>query len=99
MPLIDDLQNSENIEKKTDEKLEMISAHQITESPKDLPINSLNNHSKKIKILKEFERVDCYNADDGQKKLIGIFLDVETTGTSHENDKIIELALVPFEYT
>ena len=29
----------------------------------------------------------------------GVFLDCETTGLSHEQDQIIELALLPFNYT
>ena len=29
----------------------------------------------------------------------GVFLDCETTGLSHEQDQIIELALLPFDYT
>ena len=52
------------------------------------------------RIIKRFEPVSCYNQDDmstAQKK-IGIFLDTETTGMNAETDKVIELAMVPFEF-
>ncbi|MEI6188318.1 MAG: 3'-5' exonuclease [Alphaproteobacteria bacterium] len=50
-------------------------------------------------ILKRFEPVEVYNTADNEDKLIGVFVDTETTGLSHDTDKIIELALVPFEFT
>ena len=55
------------------------------------------------RVTKRFKKVDSYNNDseniDKQLKLIGVFVDVETTDSSAERDKVIELALVPFEYT
>jgi len=51
------------------------------------------------KVLRKYKKPDRYHADDGSEKLQGIFLDVETTGLSHEIDKIIEIALVPFEFS
>lgn len=54
--------------------------------------------NRNYQILKRFEKLEQYHLDDGEEKLIGIYLDTETTGLDHQNDKIIELALVPFEY-
>jgi len=34
-----------------------------------------------------------------KEKLIGVFLDIETTGLMYYNDKLIELGMVKFEYT
>ena len=51
------------------------------------------------KVISKFIKPDFYHEDDGSEKLQGIYLDVETTGLSHEIDKIIEIALVPFEFS
>jgi len=52
------------------------------------------------RIIKRFQPVSCYNQDASHKadKKIGIFLDTETTGMNADTDKIIELAMVPFEF-
>lgn len=69
----------------------------------NLPINIeeivkiLADHSN-YQVLKRFEKLEQYHLDDGEEKLIGIYLDTETTGLNYKQDKIIELALVPFEY-
>tara|TARA_Y100001936_G_C15955379_1_gene602549 strand:+ start:150 stop:1031 length:882 start_codon:yes stop_codon:yes gene_type:complete len=55
--------------------------------------------SGKYKVVRRYEKPDYYHHDDGSEKIKGIFLDVETTGLSHEIDKIIEIALVPFEFS
>lgn len=56
--------------------------------------------SKKYRVIKKFEGIKEYNASDqSQKRYIGIFLDVKTTGLDLETNKIIEIALVPFEYS
>lgn len=67
-----------------------------------LEINEMLNvleASGDYKIIKRFKKTKIYNEPSECKKLIGIFLDVETTGPSAEKDHIIEIALVPFEYT
>ena len=50
------------------------------------------------KVVKRLEAQNKYNEDDGSEKKIAIFLDVETTGKEIENDEIIELGMVAFEY-
>ena len=66
---------------------------------KDLEtIASLLSANKDYQVLKRFEQVTEYNPSNEEAKLIGVYLDAETTGLDYKNDKIIELALVPFEY-
>lgn len=50
------------------------------------------------KVIRRLKPVDRYHDDTGAEKHIGIYLDTEATGLYPETDKIIELALVPFEY-
>ena len=50
------------------------------------------------KVIRKYEKQDFYHAGTGEDRLQGVFLDVETTGLSYEVDKIIEIALVPFEF-
>lgn len=55
--------------------------------------------SQNYKIIEKYQRPPYYNLDEHCEKFIGLFLDVETTGTNIINDKIIELGLVLFEYS
>jgi DNA polymerase-3 subunit epsilon len=62
--------------------------------------------SDQYRIIEKYNKPDYYNSDytnesqgRSQEKLIGVFLDVETTGINYLEDKIIELAMVSFEYT
>lgn len=50
------------------------------------------------KVIRRLKPVDHYHEDTGAEKHIGIYLDTEATGLNPDMDKIIELALVPFEY-
>jgi DNA polymerase-3 subunit epsilon len=50
------------------------------------------------KVIRRLKPVDHYHEDTGAEKHIGIYLDTEATGLNPDIDKIIELALVPFEY-
>ena len=50
------------------------------------------------RIVKRFKPVSSYRQDNTTNKKIGIFLDTETTGLDSNSDRIIELAIVPFEF-
>ena len=55
--------------------------------------------SNQYKVIKRYIKPDFYHLPDNAPKQIGVFLDTETTGLSHEIDKILELGMVKFEYT
>jgi DNA polymerase-3 subunit epsilon len=50
------------------------------------------------RIIKRFTPVTSYCEPNEAEKRVGIFLDTETTGLDVDADKIIELAMVPFEF-
>lgn len=50
------------------------------------------------RVIKRFQAVDCYNQTSTDNIKKAIYLDVETTGLDPDVDKIIELAMVPFEF-
>lgn len=50
------------------------------------------------KIIKRFTPVDRYHEADGLDTKIGLYLDSETTGIDAASDKLIEVAMVPFEF-
>ena len=55
--------------------------------------------SGNYKVIKRFTPVDHYNKANQDVDLkIGVFLDTETTGMDPNIDKVIELAMVPFEF-
>ena len=56
--------------------------------------------SGEYRIIKKYRKPEEYNTNNfTNKKLIGVFLDVEATGLSCATDKILELGMVKFEYT
>jgi len=50
------------------------------------------------KVIRRLKAVDRYHDDTGAAKRIGLYLDTEATGLNPDTDKVIELAIVPFEY-
>ncbi len=50
------------------------------------------------RIVRRLKEVSGYHENAPSERLIGLFLDVETTGLTPGVDKIIELALVSFEF-
>jgi DNA polymerase-3 subunit epsilon len=51
------------------------------------------------KVIRRLGTVDRYEEDDpAADKQIGLYLDTEATGLDPDTDRIIELAMVPFEY-
>ena len=55
--------------------------------------------SGKYRIIKQYQKPKYYHLEDTSPKLIGIFVDVETTGLDYTQDKVIELGMVRFEYS
>ncbi len=57
--------------------------------------------SDDYRVVRRYQRVEryCEPADAGADVKKGVFLDLETTGLDSQTDRIIELALVPFEFT
>jgi DNA polymerase-3 subunit epsilon len=54
--------------------------------------------SNEYRVTEKYQKPECYNIADTSDKLIGVFLDIEATGLSHVQDKLIELGMVKFEY-
>jgi len=50
------------------------------------------------KVIRRLKPVDQYHDDTGAEKKIGLYLDTEATGLDPDREKVIELAMVPFEY-
>jgi DNA polymerase-3 subunit epsilon len=50
------------------------------------------------RVIRRLKPVDHYHEDAAVDKQIGIYLDTEATGLDPDRDKVIELAMVPFEY-
>ena len=50
------------------------------------------------KVIRRLKPVERYHDDSGAEKQIGVYLDTEATGLNPDTEKVIELAMVPFEY-
>jgi DNA polymerase-3 subunit epsilon len=71
----------------------------VVEKPPNLEeLAVILEESDDYRILRRMRPRDRFEVDGGCDKLIGIVLDVETTGLDHESDEIIELAMVKFEF-
>jgi DNA polymerase III subunit epsilon len=52
-----------------------------------------------FRVLQRLNPSTFYNQPDESEIKLAIFLDLETTGLDHEKDEIIELAMIPFDYS
>jgi DNA polymerase III subunit epsilon len=52
-----------------------------------------------FRVLRRLKPPTFYNQTDGSETKLAIFLDLETTGLDYEKDEIIELAMIPFNYS
>jgi len=50
------------------------------------------------KVIRRLKPVERYHEDSGAQKQIALYLDTEATGLNLDTEKVIELAIVPFEY-
>ena len=51
------------------------------------------------RVLRRVPAVERYTEDGGTAKRLGLIVDVETTGPDPARDKIIELAILPFDFS
>jgi DNA polymerase-3 subunit epsilon len=56
------------------------------------------NNSGQYRVTKKYQRPGYYNTSNENDKMIGVFLDIEATGLSYTQDKLIELGMIKFEY-
>ena len=60
---------------------------------------SLLQASGQYRILRRLEPCSVYHVQDGTPTRRAVFLDLETTGLDPATDEIIEIAMVPFDFT
>lgn len=60
-------------------------------------IQMLNQHPD-YRVIERLPIKKQYSPDDGAMKKLAIYLDTETTGFNADEDKVIELAMILFEY-
>jgi DNA polymerase III subunit epsilon len=59
----------------------------------------LLNQSDQYRVIQKYNKPEFYNLNADVPKKIGVFLDIESTGLSFTEDKLIELGMVKFEYS
>jgi DNA polymerase-3 subunit epsilon len=57
------------------------------------------NQSNQYRVITKYIKPEFYNLSADVPKKIGVFLDIESTGLSYTDDKLIELGMVKFEYS
>ena len=57
------------------------------------------NQSDQYRVITKYNKPEFYNLTADVPKKIGVFLDIEATGLSYSEDKLIELGMVKFEYS
>ena len=57
------------------------------------------NQSDQYRVITKYNKPEFYNLGTDVPKKIGVFLDIESTGLSFTEDKLIELGMVKFEYS
>ncbi len=67
--------------------------------PNFLKIADTLSKSDQYRVITKYNQPEFYNLDNGSSKKIGVFLDIEATGLSFGEDKLIELGMVKFEYS
>ena len=77
----------------------MIHGKEITKNMDNNKIIADLESSGNFRVLCKLEKPDFYNRDDGVEKLQGCLIDFETTGLNPETDKIIETAIIQFEFS
>jgi DNA polymerase-3 subunit epsilon len=70
----------------------------IEEAPLKSVLDLLSIHPD-YRIVSRYKRPEYYNLPISATKKLGLVVDVETTGLDPENNKILEVALLPFEYS
>ena len=57
------------------------------------------NRSGNHQVITRYKKPEFYNLNADMPKKVGVFLDIESTGLSFTDDKLIELGMVKFEYS